>query len=87
MKKNSFDKICGAAIIGSIGYSVFAAASWEWFPNPGDWGDIARIPPGTGNYLALLLPPVMVLIYLVIRRKYFKIKSSESNKVEKQKIS
>ena len=79
MKKNSLDKIVGAAIIVSIGYSAFAATSWDWFPTPGDWGDIARIPPTTGNYLALLLPPVMVLIYLVVRRKLFKINSSESN--------
>jgi TRAP-type C4-dicarboxylate transport system permease small subunit len=85
MKKNSFDKICGAAIIVSIGYSVFAAASWEWFTTPGDWGDIARIPPSARNYFALLLPPVMVLMYLVIRRSFFKIKSSESNEFEKQK--
>ena len=79
MKKNSLDKIFGAAIIVSIGYSVFAATSWDWFPTPGDWGDIARIPPITGNYLAMLIPPVMVLIYLVVRRKLFKINSSESN--------
>jgi hypothetical protein len=87
MKRSSFDKICGAAIIVSIGYSVFAATSWEWFPTPGDWGDIARIPPSTENYLALLLPPVMVLIYIVIRRRHFKIKSSESNKFGRQKNS
>ena len=77
MKKSSYDKIGVAAIIVSFGYSVFAALSWEWFPTPGDWGDIAQIPPGTGNYLALLLPPVTILIYLVIRRRFFKIKSSE----------
>lgn len=82
MKESSFDKIGIVAIIMSIGYSVFAAASWEWFPTPGDWGDIAHIPPSTRNYLALLLPPVTILIYLVIRRRYFEIKSSEGNGFE-----
>jgi|GEM_PF-1730398 len=71
MHAETFDKIGGAAIIASIGYTVFAATSWDWFPTPGDWGDIARIPKSTGNYIALLLPPVVTLIYLVGRRRYF----------------
>jgi len=72
MQAETFDKIGGAAIIASIGYTVIAATSWDWFPTPGDWGDIARIPKSTGNYIALLLPPMVTLIYLVGRRRYFK---------------
>lgn len=72
MQVGTFDKIGGAAIIVCIGYALFAAMSWEWFPTPGDWGDIARMPKSTGNYIALLLPPVVTLIYLVGRRRYFK---------------
>lgn len=71
MQVGTFDKIAGAVITLSIGYTIFAATSWEWFPTPGDWGDIARIPKSTGNYVALLLPPVLTLVYLVVRRRCF----------------
>ena len=84
MKESSFDKIGGAVIITSIGYTVFAATSWEWFPNPGDWGDIARIPASIKNYVALLLPPVIMLIYLVVRRRLFESKSPGSHRHKKQ---
>ena len=71
MKVETFDRIAGAAILMSIGYTVFAAISWDWFPTPGDWGDIARIPKSTKNYIALLLPPTITLLYMIVRRRYF----------------
>lgn len=61
-----------AVIALSAAYSiVVASTSWDWFPTPGEWGDIARIPRSLKNYLALLLPPCTVLAYLVIRRMCF----------------
>jgi hypothetical protein len=71
MNVGTFDKIAGAAIIASIGFTVFAATSWNWFPTPGEWGDIARIPKSIMNYMALLLPPAITLLYLLIRRWCF----------------
>ena len=71
MKIGTFDKIGIIVIGGSFGFTVFAAMSWNWFPTPGDWGDIARIPKSIVNYLALLLPPVVTLLFLLIRRWCF----------------
>jgi hypothetical protein len=75
MQVGTFDRIAGATIFISIGYTLFAATSWDWFPTPGDWGHIARIPKGTKNYIALLLPPSITLLYLIVRRRYFERKS------------
>ena len=72
MQVRSFDRIAWVVIIISIGFTLFAATSWDWFPTPGDWGDIARIPKSTKNYIALLLPPTVILIYLVTRRKIYR---------------
>jgi hypothetical protein len=41
-------------------------------PDPLEWGDIARTPKSIENYVALLLPPILIFIYLLIRRRYFK---------------
>jgi len=71
MTARSFDRIAWAAIAASLAYSVQAATSWDWFPTPGDWGHIARIPPSAGNYLALLLPPSTILACLLARRRRF----------------
>jgi len=68
-----FDKIASAAITGSAIFSmVVALTSWDWFPIPGQWGDIAHIPNTIINHVALLLPPVTVLLYLIVRRFIFK---------------
>jgi len=72
MKINTFDKISGVIILSSIAYTVITAISWDWFPTPGDWGEIAHIPKSMRNYLALLLPPMETLLYLVVRRRWFK---------------
>jgi uncharacterized membrane protein YphA (DoxX/SURF4 family) len=73
MRIGTFDRIAAAAIIVSTVFSIIVAiTSWEWFPTPGDWGDIAHIPNTMLNYTALLLPPMTVLLYLLIRRLYFK---------------
>ena len=71
MTVGNFDKIAWAAIILSFVFTVNAATSWNWFPTPGDWGDIARIPKSITNYIALLLPPSTILACLVLRRMYF----------------
>ena len=72
MTVGTFDKIAGAAIIFSIVFAIIAATSWDWFPTPGEWGDIARIPNNTKNYIALLLVPTVTLVSMLIRRWYFK---------------
>lgn len=73
MRIEIFDKIAAVAItIGLIFSIIIAITSWDWFPTPGDWGDIAHIPKRMINYVALLLPPTIVLLYLLIRRWYFK---------------
>jgi len=73
MKIETWDKLAATVIIISLFFSVIVAmTSWNWFPTPGDWGDIAHIPNTMMNYLALLLPPVIILLYLLIRRLYFK---------------
>ena len=72
MTIGTFDKIAWAAIIMSILHTSIAAISWNWFPTPGDWGDIARIPKSINNYIALLLPPSTILTCLIARRLYYK---------------
>jgi hypothetical protein len=73
MRIGTFDKIAAAAIIVSTVFSIIVTiTSWEWFPTPGDWGDIAHIPNTMLNYTALLLRPMTILLYLLTRRLYFK---------------
>ena len=73
MKVESFDKIAKTAIIISAIFSIIVVlTSWNWFPTPGDWGDIAHIPKSIINYMALLLPPSIALLCLLTRRLYFK---------------
>ena len=73
MKVETFDKLAGASILLSLLFTGYVGiTSWNWFPTPGDWGDIAQIPKSITNYIALLLPPVTILTYLFVRRLYFK---------------
>jgi hypothetical protein len=73
MRVEIFDKMSATVIIISVIFSIIVAiTSWNWFPTPGEWGDIAHIPESTINYIALLLPPTIVLLYLLTRRWYFK---------------
>ena len=73
MKLRTFDRIAGATVLASLLYAVVVAwTSWNWFPTPGDWGDIARIPRSWPSYLALLLPPATLLAWLLIGRLWFK---------------
>lgn len=69
MRTETIDRLGIAALVLSVAYTGFAAMSWNWFPTPGDWGDIARIPKSMKNYVALLLPPVVTLVYLIVRRR------------------
>jgi len=73
MRVETFDKLSGAAILFSFGFSSgVAAVAWNWFPVEEDWGQIAEIPNSALNYVALLLPLVLLLLYLLVRRVYFK---------------
>ena len=73
MRVQTFDKLSGAALSFTFGFSFgVAVASWKWFPTEGDWGHIAEIPKNALNYIALLLPLILLLLYLVLRRVYFK---------------
>ena len=58
-------------MISFVFTTIVAATSWNWFPTEGSWGHIAEIPPDTLNYIALLLPWVVILVYLLTRRFYF----------------
>ena len=72
MKLKTFDKLSWTIILSSLIFTfVVAITSWNWFPTPGDWGDIAHIPKGIKNYIALLMPPILTLSYLLTRRWYF----------------
>jgi len=72
MTIDTFDKIAWVSIISAFSFTAIAATSWNWFPTPGEWGDIARIPKSIKNYIALLLPPSTILLLLLVRRRYFK---------------
>jgi hypothetical protein len=73
MRVKTFDKLSGILIVLSCAYTfVVAITQWDWFPNKDDWGHIADIPPNLINYIALLLPWTILLIYLLARRLYFK---------------
>ena len=73
MSVKTFDKLSAILIILSCAYTfVVAITQWDWFPNKDDWGHIADIPPDLTNYIALLLPWTILLIYLLARRLYFK---------------
>ena len=67
----TFDKMAWAAIILSAAFTIYVATSWNWFPTPDDWGDIARIPKSIKNYIALLLLPTTILACLIVRRVYY----------------
>lgn len=72
MNINTYDRLSGIVILISLIFSItIAADSWKWFPTEGDWSHIAAIPPTTLNYIALLLPWVLILVYLLTRRLYF----------------
>jgi TRAP-type C4-dicarboxylate transport system permease small subunit len=72
MKIKTYDRLSGLVILMSLIFSIAVAATcWKWFPTEGDWGHIADIPPNTLNYIALLLPWVLALLYLLTRRLYF----------------
>ena len=73
MRVDTFDKLSGLALSFTFGFFFgVALASWNWFPTEGDWGHIAEIPKNILNYIALLLPLIELLLYLVLRRVYFK---------------
>ena len=73
MRVQTFDKLSGVALSFTFGFSFgVAIASWNWFPIEGDWGHIAEIPNNALNYIALLLPLILLLLYLLLRRVYFK---------------
>ena len=45
MRLRTFDKLFAAKIILSVLFSIIAAVTlWDWFPSPGEWGDIAHRP-------------------------------------------
>ena len=55
-----------------FGFAVGVASSWDWFPDPDDWGLIAIITNNMISYLALTLPWLSLLAYAIARRKLFK---------------
>jgi len=76
MTIGTFDRIGSLLLALAVGFSIgVAASSWEWFPTPGDWGNIAHIPPTLINYIALLLPWCLILVYLLTRRLGFQRRS------------
>jgi hypothetical protein len=73
MRVESFDKLSSVVLSFTFGFSFgVAVASWNWFPIEGDWDQIAEIPNNALNYIALLLPLILLLLYLLLRRVYFK---------------
>jgi len=67
----NFDRAGGLLLAFTFGFSAgVALADWSWFPS-GDWGDVAHIPATPLNYVALLLPWVLLLIFLLLRRRCF----------------
>ena len=73
MRIETFDKLSGVVLSFTFGFSFgVAVTSWKWFPTEGDWGHIAEIPQNLLNYMALLLPLIMSLLYLIVRRFKFK---------------
>lgn len=68
---NRFDKI-GLLVIGlTVGFSIgVAVASWNWFPDePWYYNPIAIIPQTALSCFALLSPFIVVLVFLLIRRR------------------
>ncbi|MBU1043173.1 MAG: hypothetical protein KJ915_02090 [Candidatus Omnitrophica bacterium] len=80
MNENSiqnYDKY-GLLIIGSLfGFSVgVAISSWQWFPEKVWWHNpLVVIPLTMLNYVALLLPIIVLFTFIIIRRKIFKQKN------------
>jgi len=73
MTVRTFDRAAIAVILADVFLSVLVAlSSWEWFPVPGNWGEIAHIPRTPLNYFALLSPWVILLAYLLTRRIWLK---------------
>lgn len=72
MKLKQFDTISWIILAFTVGFSVGVSTSWDWFPEPGDWGQIAYIKPHIFSYLALTLPWVLILAYSILRRRIFK---------------
>jgi hypothetical protein len=73
MRVQTFDKLSVVVLSFTFGFAFgVALASWNWFPTEGDWGHIAEVPRNALNYTALLLPWILLLTYLLLRRVYFK---------------
>jgi hypothetical protein len=70
MKPAAYDRVSAFVLAVVFGFSAgVAVSSWEWFPTE-DWGDIASIPPTVVNYVALVLPWLTLLAYLIVRRRW-----------------
>jgi hypothetical protein len=73
MTIRTFDRLACGLILAVFTFSACVAfINWDWFPVKGEWGEIAHIPPTFLNYFALLSPPVVLLVYLLIRRIWLK---------------
>jgi TRAP-type C4-dicarboxylate transport system permease small subunit len=80
MKIGTFDFVGSLLLVLVFGFSLgVAVSSWEWFPTKGNWGDIAHIPPTLVNYISLLLPWSVLLVFLIIRRLRFEQRSKRQS--------
>jgi len=69
--RRDFDRLGGILLAFVFGFSVgVALADWEGFPTE-EWSDIAHIPPTPLNYAALLLLWLSLLIFLLLRRRWY----------------
>lgn len=70
-----YDRISAVVLlVATIACAAIAITLWDWFPTPGNWNDIAHIPRTVVSCTALLLPPVLLLAYLLVRRVRYGLK-------------
>jgi hypothetical protein len=72
MTLRQFDTTGWIILAFIFGFSIGVATTWNWFPEPDDWGLIANITPNIFSYLALTLPLILLLAYSIFRRILFK---------------
>ena len=70
MTRRVFNRVSLLILLASVGYMTWVAANLDWH-RFGRFGITADLPRTTSSRLAFVLPPILLLLYVVGRRLFF----------------
>ena len=76
MTPRTFNRLASLILTGSAAYTIWFLTTLEWH-REGTFGTTAELPATAQAYVAFVLPPVLLLAYLVLRRLLFGDTSSD----------